>query len=135
MYVRSKNPSGMRGLGLYVRSKNPSGMSGLGCACQKRLGDDALFNSVDASEGYVPPGSGYGPSATGILATYPAGPASPSTYAATSWGDVAPSPQVSGSGIGIVPGPNSIANISTTTWILGGLGALALVVLSSGRRR
>lgn len=151
-YRRSTNPTGRR----------PGDLRGLGCSgncggCAKKLGcarlnglgqDDSLYTglnpdgTVDTSwetsfvPVQIPAGSGYGPAESGGVATYPAGAGNVGPYAtpgnlSTSSVVASSLPAIFGTGI-TTTAPASSS--SEWLWIIGGVGALA-VVLSLGKRR
>ena len=157
----SRKPGDLRGLGC---SGNCSGCTKkLGCVGLRGLGQDiadqtdlsegytpSAATSIDVAEGYSPPvGSpgvvptvysstpyGYGPSPEGGVTYYPPGAGNVGPYATP--GSLSTSsltsslPSIFGTGItSTVPASSS----SEWLWIIGGVGALALILSLGGKRR
>ena len=162
-YIVDNNPAGknprrgwvtnLRGLGAYVRSKNPSGMRGLGCGCKsRRLGDDDSYTglnpdgSVDtswiaagapgnpAAGVSVPAGYGYGPSESGAVALYPAGAGNVGPYATSLPSSPSILPSLSFSTSPSLVSATPLSSSNGTLWLLGGAGLLAVVLIASKRR-
>ena len=164
MNPTSRRPGDLRGLGCSgncsgcAKKLGCTGLRGLGQ-------DDSLDNSVDLSEGYTPsaataidvsegyipsagsPGVvptvysstpyGYGPSEAGGVTYYPPGAGNVGPYAtpaslSTSSVVASALPSIFGTGI-TTTAPASSS--SEWLWIIGGVGALALILSLGGKRR
>jgi hypothetical protein len=159
-YVRAKTRgwrpqfNGLRGLG-QVRKLV---VSGLGCACKKGLGQDDVddfpsFTPTGPSYAFgptdsytdnpvnVPAGYGYGPSQSGGVAVYPAGPvqtpitasASPSSGIVSVASSGLTQSVLVGAGVGVSAPSLGVSN----SWLwIGGAAFLALLLIeTSGKGR